>query len=125
MEQRIVALESRVEKIEDRQSKLEEAHQKHREEFIETRTYVKESYGQLKEIRLGIESLKQHTSERIEQQGRYYRDELKALQKTSAASIDGEESKRTYDFAWKVIAGILALATTVLGILQAAGGAGH
>ena len=122
MDQRVSALESRMEKIEDRQDKLEDAHQKHREEFIETRTYVRESYGQLKEIRLGIESLKQHTSARIEQQGRQYRDELKVWQDMIETSNGDEENTRTYEFAWKVVAGVLALATAILGILQATGG---
>lgn len=129
--QRVEQLAGRLEKVEERQDKLEDAHAKHREEFIETRTYVKESYTQLKEIRLGIDALNRQTGERIEQQGKFYReelnkvqDQLRGLEKQQAAQPagDGGESKRTYDFAWKVVAGILGLATGILAILQATGG---
>lgn len=126
-------LHERLGKVEDRQDKLEELQRLHREEFIETRSYVKESYQALKEIRLGIESLKQHTAERIDQQGRYYREELKVLQeqirqaeiRLAAAEKNGEDgsgSKHITEFAWKVVAGVLALATAILGLLQVTGG---
>lgn len=140
LEQRLDGLEDRVEKMEDRQDKFEENYRLHREEFIETRSYVKQSYQKLDEIRLGINSLEKTTGERIEQQARYYRDELKGVQeqlrhaetranvaeKEAASAKDkgegGGQSKQTYDFAWKVIAGVLALATTILGLLQVSGG---
>lgn len=122
MQQQIIGLEKRMDKLEGRHEQLEKLMKDHREEFIETRTYVKESYAALNKIQLGIESLKQQTAERIEQQGRYYREELAKLKEQPSADDSAGETKRTYDFAWKVIAGILALATAILGLLQIQGG---
>lgn len=67
MESRLANVEQRLDRVEDRQEKLEHEHQKHREEFAETKVYVKEIYKKLEAVNVSLELLKTTSGNKWEQ----------------------------------------------------------
>ena len=117
VEQEVKDLLGRVERIEDRQDQLEKEVKEHREEFLETRFYTKETYKKLEQIQVTLNTIEKTTSERIEQATKYYRDELDRVQQNVHTQGSSNQTK-ILNFAKWVIGGILALATAIIAVLQ-------